>query len=100
MRGLIEGVLYMHDLNIVHRDLKPENILVCEASKGNILKIADFGTSKEIKEGMLNTNYVSTRWYRAPECLLASPHYGKPADIFALGCILAEYIALKPLFTG
>lgn len=60
MRGLVEGVSYMHDLNIIHRDLKPENILVCESQKGKILKIADFGTSKMIKEGMLNTNYVST----------------------------------------
>jgi len=64
------------------------------------LKITDFGTSKEISDGLLNTNYVSTRWYRAPECLLSSPNYGKPADIFALGCILAEFVALKPLFTG
>lgn len=100
MRGLVEGVAYMHDLNIIHRDLKPENILVCESQKGKILKIADFGTSKFVKSGMLNTNYVSTRWYRAPECLLSSPHYGKSADIFALGCILAEFIALKPLFCG
>jgi len=49
---------------------------------------------------MLNTNYVSTRWYWAPECLLSSPHYGKPSDVFALGCILAEFVSLKPLFTG
>ena len=46
------------------------------------------------------TNYVSTRWYRAPECLLSSRNYGKPADVFALGCIFAEFIKLKPLFNG
>ena len=48
MKGLVEGISYMHDINIIHRDLKPENILVCDDSKGKILKITDFGTSKEI----------------------------------------------------
>jgi len=64
------------------------------------LKIADFGTAKKLKSGDPNTNYVSTRWYRAPECLLGSSTYEKPADIFALGCILAEFLTLKPIFTG
>ena len=50
--------------------------------------------------GTANTHYVSTRWYRAPECLLNSRYYGKPTDVFALGCILAEFMKLKPIFTG
>jgi serine/threonine protein kinase len=100
MRGIVLGLEYIHNQNIVHRDLKPENILVQDFENLSGLKIADFGTAKEIKDGMAMTNYVSTRWYRAPECLLSSQSYGKPADIFALGCILAEFVNLKPIFAG
>lgn len=91
---------YLHDKNILHRDLKPENIITCDDNKGISLKITDFGTAKKVKATDPNTLYVSTRWYRAPECILSDQYYGKPSDVFALGCILAEFINLKPIFTG
>lgn len=101
MKGILTALAYMHDQNIVHRDLKPENILVVDSKNSAcVLKIADFGTARKVVEGQPMTNYVSTRWYRAPECLLSSQSYGKPADIFALGCILGEFMTLKPIFAG
>lgn len=87
----------MHRNGYFHRDLKPENILV---SKSGEVKLADFGLAREIRSAPPYTDYVSTRWYRAPEILLKSPHYNSPVDIFALGCIMAELFLQKPLFDG
>ena len=64
MRQIASGVEYMHKQGFIHRDLKPENILVAE---DNTLKIADVGTAKKVSDPLPYTNYVSTRWYRAPE---------------------------------
>ena len=94
------GLSHIHSNNIMHRDLKPENILVC----GNEIKIADFGTAREIpKYNQYNemnslTDYICTRWYRAPECILKSNNYNEKVDIWALGCIMAELYNLRPLF--
>lgn len=65
-----------------------------------IIKLADFGLARAIDSTPPYTEYVSTRWYRAPEVLLRSPQYGAPVDMWALGTILAEVINLKPLFPG
>lgn len=54
------------------------------------VKIVDFGLAREIRSRPPFTDYVSTRWYRAPEILLKAPNYNSPVDIFALGCIMAE----------
>jgi serine/threonine protein kinase len=84
----------------MHRDLKPENILMILSN--NLIKIADFGTAKEIpefKDGSL-TDYVCTRWYRAPECTLKSTNYNEKIDVWAIGCIMAELYTLKPIFPG
>ena len=86
----------MHKQGFFHRDLKPENLLV----KGETVKIADFGLAREIRSRPPFTDYVSTRWYRAPEILLRSPHYNSPADVFAAGAMMAEYYTLKPIFPG
>jgi len=86
----------MHKNNYFHRDLKPENLLVYH----NTLKIADFGLAWEINSKPPFTDYVSTRWYWAPEVLLWDTKYGPPIDIFALGAIMAELYTLKPLFPG
>lgn len=77
----------MHKNGFFHRDLKPENLLYSE--KG-IVKLIDFGLAREIRSRPPYTDYVSTRWYRAPELLLRSTTYNSPIDIFALGCIMAE----------
>lgn len=86
----------MHKHGFFHRDLKPENLLV----KGDCIKIADFGLAREIRSKPPFTDYVSTRWYRAPEILLRSTYYNSPVDIFACGAMMAEYYMLRPLFPG
>ncbi|VTJ50867.1 Hypothetical predicted protein [Marmota monax] len=80
-----------------HRDLKPENLL-CMGPE--LVKIADFGLAREIRSRPPYTDYVSTRWYRAPEVLLRSTNYSSPIDIWAVGCIMAEVYTLRPLFPG
>lgn len=81
----------------MHRDLKPENLLYADG----VLKIADFGLSKEyLGPKAQNTNYVSTRWYRAPELILRQKKYDGKIDIFALGCIMAELYTGVPLMPG
>ena len=79
-----------------HSDIKPENCLV----KGDIVKLADFGLAREIRSRPPFTDYVSTRWYRAPEVLLRSTSYNSPIDQFACGAIMAELFTLRPLFPG
>ncbi|XP_016090085.1 serine/threonine-protein kinase MAK isoform X4 [Sinocyclocheilus grahami] len=77
--------------------MKPENLL-CMGPE--LVKIADFGLAREIRSRPPYTDYVSTRWYRAPEVLLRSPVYSSPLDIWAVGCIMAELYTLRPLFPG
>ena len=86
----------MHKKNYFHRDLKPENLLCYK----DTIKIADFGLAKECNSRPPFTDYVSTRWYRAPEILLRSPDYNAPIDIFALGAIISELYTMRPLFPG
>lgn len=83
----LSALAYMHKHNFFHRDLKPENILIINDS---IIKLTDFGLAREIRSMPPYTDYVSTRWYRAPECLLRSTNYNSPIDIFALGYIIIE----------
>mgnify|MGYP000983889267 CR=1 FL=1 len=90
------GLAYMHKHGFFHRDLKPENLLIHK----DIVKIADFGLAREIRSRPPYTDYISTRWYRAPEILLKSTSYNSPIDIFALGCIMAELYTQTPLFSG
>ena len=91
------GLTHMHKYGFFHRDMKPENLLITE----KIVKIADFGLAREIRSLPPYTEYVSTRYYRAPECILKSSNYNSPVDIWAVGCIMAEmYMHPKPLFYG
>lgn len=87
----------MHQQGFFHRDIKPENLL-CNGS--NVIKIADFGLTREIKSKPPYTEYVSTRWYRAPELLLHSKTYTPSIDIWAVGCIIGELYTLQPMFPG
>lgn len=89
---------YMHDRSIFHRDIKPENILIDKG--GKILKLADFGSCRSTHSKPPFTEYIATRWYRSPECLLTEGHYGAPMDIWGAGCVLFEITALFPLFPG
>ncbi|CAH9080668.1 unnamed protein product [Cuscuta epithymum] len=93
---VFQGLAYMHQRGYFHRDLKPENLLVSK----DIIKIADFGLAREINSEPPYTEYVSTRWYRAPEVLLQSPSYGSAVDMWAMGAIMAEMFTLRPLFPG
>lgn len=88
---------YIHSHGFFHRDVKPENILIY---KKTTVKLGDFGLVKEIRHPTPFTEYVATRWYRAPENVLGSRSYNYPVDIFALGCIMAELYTFKPLFPG
>jgi len=97
-KQLTSALAYMHSKKVLHRDIRPENILV---SRDGVLKLADFGFSRhvpQLQEGRL-TGYVCSRWYRAPELLLGS-QYGAAADVWALGCVLAEMAIGQPLFAG
>ena len=93
----VSALMYMHQTDFFHRDLKPENLLI---TTQNTLKIADFGLAREIRSSPPYTDYIATRWYRAPEILLKSTNYNSPVDIWAMGCIMAELYLLKPLFSG
>ena len=93
----LNGIATCHKNGFFHRDLKPENLLI---NSDSIVKLADFGLAREIRARPPFTEYVSTRWYRAPELLLCSTNYNSPIDIFAMGCILAEMYILRPLAPG
>ncbi|KAH0793415.1 CMGC family protein kinase [Histomonas meleagridis] len=93
---LLEGIAYVHKCGFFHRDIKPENLLW----KGDVLKIADFGLAREIRSRPPYTQYISTRWYRAPEIVLRHEFYNSPVDIWAVGAIMGELYTLKPLFQG
>lgn len=99
---MLKALKYVHSAGIIHRDLKPSNILI--NSDVNI-KVCDFGLARSLslgKEGALPvlTDYVATRWYRAPEILLGSTKYSKAADLWSVGCILGELLGGKALFPG
>jgi len=98
---LLKALVFLHSANVVHRDLKPENLLLNTACQ---LKVADFGLARSVHEtegsAYPMTDYVATRWYRAPEIVLGSNVYTKAVDMWAVGCIIAEMYSAKPLFPG
>ncbi|KAG5501364.1 hypothetical protein JKF63_03176 [Porcisia hertigi] len=101
MCQILQALMYIHKRGYFHRDMKPENLLVRKDANGDeVLKLADFGLVKEIRARPPFTDYVSTRWYRAPELLLQDRFYGAAVDIWAAGCIMAELITMRPLFPG
>lgn len=117
---IVSGLNHIHDKGYFHRDMKPENVLVTttghfeytsvspiappnapkELDVVAIIKLADFGLARETKSKPPYTEYVSTRWYRAPEVLLMSRDYSNPVDMWAFGTIMAELVNLRPLFPG
>ncbi|KAG8961112.1 hypothetical protein FRC03_005758 [Tulasnella sp. 419] len=119
-RQAVSGLAHIHASGYFHRDMKPENLLVTTTGLADysptspqpaslapperdvmvIVKLADFGLARETNSEPPYTEYVSVRWYRAPEVLLHSRNYSSPVDMWALGAILAELINLKPIFPG
>ncbi|XP_053392892.1 cyclin-dependent kinase-like 2 isoform X25 [Mercenaria mercenaria] len=95
---VLKGIEFCHANHIIHRDIKPENILV---SKNGVVKLCDFGFARTLAQpGEIYTDYVATRWYRAPELLVGDTKYGKAVDIWAVGCLLVEMLTGEPLFPG
>lgn len=95
---MLEGLGYMHNTNFIHRDLKPENILYHTDSE--TLRIADLGTARSLRARPPFTEYVGTRWYRAPECLLRDCVYSSPVDMWAVGLIFGELLRGTAMFPG
>lgn len=97
----LRALAHMHEKGVMHRDIKPENVLV-ESSYDvySGLKLADFGSCRGIYSRQPYTEYISTRWYRAPECLLTDGYYGREMDVWGVGSVFYELCALRPLFPG
>ncbi|KAL9434488.1 hypothetical protein AB3S75_029181 [Citrus x aurantiifolia] len=94
---LLRGLKYVHSASVLHRDLKPSNLLLNASCD---LKIGDFGLARTTSETDFMTEYVVTRWYRAPELLLNCTEYTAAIDIWSVGCILGEIMTREPLFPG
>ena len=101
MYQLLKALKFLHSAGIVHRDLKPSNILI---NSDSFIKVCDFGlarcTTSALGKDVIMTDYVATRWYRAPEILLGSTRYGVQADMWSMGCIFGELLGGKPMFPG
>eukprot|EP00747_Dinoflagellata_sp_TGD_P186983 gnl/TRDRNA2_/TRDRNA2_44405_c0_seq1.p1 gnl/TRDRNA2_/TRDRNA2_44405_c0~~gnl/TRDRNA2_/TRDRNA2_44405_c0_seq1.p1 ORF type:complete len:493 (-),score=99.51 gnl/TRDRNA2_/TRDRNA2_44405_c0_seq1:174-1652(-) len=100
---LLKALKYMHSGQLLHRDIKPSNILL---NSDCLVKVCDFGLARGVIQqngptsNPVLTDYVATRWYRAPEILLGSTSYTKGVDVWSVGCILGELISGKPIFPG
>ncbi|XP_075264534.1 cyclin-dependent kinase-like 1 isoform X2 [Convolutriloba macropyga] len=94
----LQAVAFCHQHNCIHRDVKPENILI---TKNGQIKLCDFGFARILTgPGDDYTDYVATRWYRAPELLVGDTQYGPPVDVWAIGCVFAELLTGAPLWPG
>ena len=102
---ILRALKSIHSAQVIHRDLKPSNLLL---NSNCDLKVCDFGLSRclasssDSKESLVGfmTEYVATRWYRAPEIMLTFQEYTTAMDIWSCGCILAEMVSGNPLFPG
>mmetsp|Transcript_23291 Transcript_23291/g.41182 ORF Transcript_23291/g.41182 Transcript_23291/m.41182 type:complete len:422 (-) Transcript_23291:253-1518(-) len=96
---ILRGLKYIHSANVLHRDLKPSNLLV---NSNCDLAICDFGLARGVNTDFQDTltEYVVTRWYRAPELLTDSQSYGTGIDAWSVGCIFAEILCRRPFLQG
>lgn len=100
----VKALYYMHTGDLLHRDMKPSNLLL---NSDCHVKICDFGLARSVadiedekRDAPVLTDYVATRWYRAPEILLGSTRYTKGVDMWSIGCILGELLGGQPMFPG
>ena len=98
---LLNGLLYLHRNWVLHRDLKPANIMV---TSSGAVRIGDLGLARRFDKPLASLfsgdKVVVTIWYRSPELLLGSRHYTPAVDLWAVGCIFAELLSLRPIFKG
>jgi serine/threonine protein kinase len=95
---MLRSLKYMHSAGVLHRDLKPSNLLL---NSNCDLKVCDFGLARGVNDDKLAlTEYVVTRWYRAPEIMLSCKEYTYAIDVWSVGCILGELLGRKPMFPG
>jgi len=99
---LTSAIKHMHDRDVLHCDLKPENVLCTHNPEGDKfdIKVADLGLSKILEQGVRqNLTYCGTPLYMAPE-MLKKEQYGKPVDLWSIGCMMHELLCGEPPFTG
>ena len=99
---MLMSLKFVHSANVTHRDMKPSNILINKSCK---IKLADFGLARWMKDidkyvDPVLTDYIATRWYRPPECLLTDGYYNHKMDYWGIGCVFFEVLTLTPLFPG
>ena len=95
---LCKAIKYLHSQDVIHRDIKPENLLIDRKLN---LKLCDFGLARKAYKGQKDlTDYVATRWYRAPELLISNGNYDGAIDYWAIGCLMGELSDGEPLFPG
>ncbi|XP_075686899.1 cyclin-dependent kinase-like 4 isoform X2 [Rhinoderma darwinii] len=95
---ILQAVNFCHKNSCIHRDVKPENILL---TKQGVIKLCDFGFARILtRPGDDYTDYVATRWYRAPELLVGDTQYGAAVDVWAIGCVFAELLSGQPVWPG
>ena len=95
---VLRALQAMHNRYLFHRDIKPENCMINPSTME--VKVVDFGSTRKSSSRGPFTEYVSTRWYRAPEILLTSGGYGPAVDVWAVGCMMYELLENRPLFPG